>query len=510
MNNKSRLFNSARNVSVTLFIQLLSLIFSFASRTLFIKYLGSEFLGINGLYSNLLTMLSLAEMGVGTSIIYTLYKPLAEKNTEKLAALMNFYKTAYRVIALIVAVIGLAFVPFLDFFIKTDTEIPHLTLYYLLFLGDSVCSYFFIFKASIISADQRYYIRKTNNFIFDVITNILQIVVLVLTHNYTFYLVVKILCTLGCNISIAIQANKLYPFLKNNKARIGKEERNAIFKNVKSVFVYKFCGFFINNTDNILISKIVSTATVGLYSNYLILVNAVNTFVTVVFTSLTGSIGNLNATSTREESRKVFEGLNYFRFLIYGFCSVAFMSLLDSFIVLWIGTDYRLNSMTVIAIALNVYISGMALSTSDFRDTTGLFHQTKYILFFTAAINLGLSIFLGIKIGIAGILISTGISRILTNVWYEPYVLYRDYFKSSPVKYYLKQLYYLAITFIAYLPSHYFTKLIPEVTIEHFILKIIFTAIVPTLIIFAATFWMRDFKFLLSKVQFIIKSRKSK
>jgi O-antigen/teichoic acid export membrane protein len=507
MNNRSRIFNSIRNIAVSTLIQVLTLILSFISRTLFIKYLGSEYLGINGLYTNILSVLSLAELGMGTSIIYALYKPLAENNTEKLAELMNFYKTAYRVIALIVATVGSALIPFLSFFIKTDSVIPHFRLYYILFLANSVCSYLFIYKSSIINADQRYYITKTNTFIFDLLRNVLQIVLLILTHNYILYLVIQIICTLGGNISIAIKANKRYPFLKNKKAKLPSDEKHKIFDNIKSVFVYKLGGVILNNTDNILISKIIGTICVGLYSNYILVVNAIETFTTLLFSSMTGSIGNLNATSSRKESLDVFESLNFMRFWIFGFCSIAFLSLLDSFVVLWLSTDYRLEHIVIVAIAFNVYVKGMSFSTSDFRDTTGMFRQTKYIFLFTAALNLILSIILGLKIGLSGILFATGISRILTNVWYEPVVMYKQYFKQSSVKYFMRQILYFILTFVAYIPVYFFNKLIPEVTFVHFIYRVIFTAIVPNVIFLLATFKLKEFQYLKDKIKLIFSKK---
>ena len=203
MKEKSRTFNSIRNIIFSVGVQIGTILITFLSRTIFIKILGSEYLGINGLFTNVLTILSLAELGIGNAIVYSMYKPIANKDEEKIAALMNFYKNIYRIIAIIILVLGTAIIPFLKYIINTDAEIEHLYLYYILFLTNTVSSYFFIYKSSMIIADQKLYIQKTYHFIQIIVQFILQVIILLITHNYTLYLIVQILCTIGNNLALS-------------------------------------------------------------------------------------------------------------------------------------------------------------------------------------------------------------------------------------------------------------------------------------------------------------------
>lgn len=500
MNEKSRTENTKINIGVNTGIQIMTLIVSFISRTVFIKILGEEYLGISGLFSNILNILSLAELGIGTSVVYALYKPIAENDREKISQLMKFYKTTYRIIALVVLAFGLLFIPFLDFFVKTDEEIPHLTLYYLLYLANSAASYLLIYKSSILNADQRYYVLKINRFVFEMLKHVLQISVMVLTHNFLFYLVVQIICTIGSNLSISRRVDKLYPFLKEHSGKLPGEEKRAILANVKNIFIYKIGGVILNNTDNILISKILGTVIVGYYSNYLLIVNAVTTFTTLIFSSITGSVGNLNASASPKESLRIYNLLHYISFWIHGFCAVAVMSLISDFVALWVGLEFRVDSFAVFAISVNLFLSGTVSINAVYRNTTGLFKDIKYIFVFTSVLNIVLSIVLGMKIGLGGILIATAISRILTTVWFEPYTILKKYFNTGYLSYFLRQIEYTAITVLAYVPIYFLNKMLPQITMVNFMVKVVFTAVIPNLVFLLCTFKTEEFSLLKHRI----------
>lgn len=508
MNQNSRTKNSITNLVVTLGCQVVTLALSFVVRTYFINILGTDYLGINGLYTNILTVLSLAELGIGSAIGFSLYKPVAYNDKDKISALMSFYKKAYLVIAAIVTVVGLALVPFLKFLVQTEREIDHLVLYYLLFLANSAVSYLFAYKSTLLYVDQRNYVVKITSTIFSLFSNAGQLVILFLTRDYIFYLVVQVVCTFLNNVVVSIVVDRNYKFIKHNKSKLSKEERKDIFTNIRAMFVYKIGGVLVNNTDNILISKIISTTAVGLYSNYTLVVNAVVNYLNLIIGSATGSIGNYNAQSDGRDSQKLFEAVSLFNYWIYGFSAVALFSLLNDFITIWLSTDdYLLDNKTLIAIVVNTFVMGISISTSTFRSTTGLFRDTKYIFAATAVLNLILSIVLGIKIGLCGILFATSISKLLTNFWFEPYKLYNKYFGMSCKTHFLKKGLITLLTVISCVIIRFIFSFFPPVDKFIFVAEMAVVTVIPNVIFFLVYHRTEEFKYIVSKLKPFIEGK---
>lgn len=262
--SESRTENSIRNFRYAAIAQVLNTVISFISRTFFIKILGEQYLGINGLFTNVLTVLSFAELGIGNAIIYSMYKPIAQQDTEKINALMNLYKKCYTTIGIIVLIIGLCLMPFLNFIIKEVPKIPeNLHIIYVLYLLNTASSYFFTYRKSIISGYQKEYIINRYKIIFIIIKNILQILFLLITKNFILYLLIQILCTFAENIIVFIKANRLYPFINEYKqSKVKIEEKKSIFKNVRALVLYKFGSVILNGTDSIIISKMVGVVAV--------------------------------------------------------------------------------------------------------------------------------------------------------------------------------------------------------------------------------------------------------
>ncbi len=483
MKRETRLKKSFRNLYVGIIYQISTLILNFITRTIFIHILGAEYLGINGLFSNILTFLSLAELGIGNAIIYSMYKPLANKNTKKLTALMNFYQKVYHVISIVIFVFGILLIPFLPYLVKVDTPIPNLTLYYFLFLLNSMASYLFAYKSSIIIADQQIYITKISALFFLIIQFLLQASILYFTHNYVLFLVAQIICTFGNNIACAYIAKKKYPFIIE-KEDLSKSEKKEIFSNVRSIFIYKISGTVLNNTDNILISVMLGTVFVGYYSNYFLIISSLTALISVLFTSVSASVGNINAESDNTKKQQVFDILNFLSFWIFGYFSIGLMLLFNDFITLWVGEEFLLNIPVVFSIVLNFYIVGILNPIWIFRDTTGLFKDTRTVSIILAIMNLVLSIILGYYWGLFGILIATAISRLCTSFWYQPFMLYKKVFNKNSLEYFIKQFKYIVLVLFAFVISYICTRNIVEVSILNFILKgIILTVITNTLFI---------------------------
>lgn len=444
-----RIQNSLKNMFFGVSGQIISAIMGFIVRTALIYTLGIEYVGIDGLFTSILVMLSLANLGFDTAIIYSLYKPLAENDQYRIQAFMNLYQKAYRIIGIIVLLIGLSLLPFLPLIIDGETSVKNIKIIYILFLVNSASSYYFVYKQSILIADQRQHVISKIHSIFIIISNISQILLLLSTRNYLSILSIQFIFKILENIFIAYTVNKYYPYLKGrNQAKLTKSEKKQFFENLYSLLLYKISGVVINGTDNILISAFVSVTAVGIYSNYLLILATLSTFLGYFFYSITASVGNLIVTENSEKQFFIFRVLHFANFWIYGLCAVCLWNLINPLITLWIGEQYVFNKLIVFAIILNFFTAGMQNASTTYRETTGLFKKGKYRPVIAAIINIVASIILAREIGISGIFIGTVLSRMLTYFWYDPYVIYKYVFKKSVKIYFLRYIWFCFLVFL--------------------------------------------------------------
>ena len=499
MENGNRKRSVSLNIMAGSVSQVVSLILQLISRTIFLNTLGIEYLGISAMFFNILTVLSLADLGFGTAIVYSMYKPLAEHDTATVVALMTYYKKIYHRIALLVAAIGVGMIPILPFVVNLKTNIPHLAIYYLLYVINMVISYFMAYKYTIISADQKEYLLSVYSLIGSILQTFLQVLILIVFKNFMLYLLIMILRTFLVNWAQTNKAKKLYPYIKETK-ELDSTTKKSIIENVKSMFLYKLGGVLLNNTDNFMISVMVGTVYVGFYSNYLTIIAAVTSFVIILFNSLTHSVGNLNANNDKDKQFEIFRVINFIVFWIMTFSSVCFLVLFNDFITLWIGKDYVFGILTVIIIVLNFFMPGTISDVSIYRDTTGMFRQTKYVFLLTALINLILSVILGRLYGLFGILLATAISRILTNMWYEPFILFKTYFKKSPIIYFRRQVFFWIIFVICSLCTYLLCSIFKTISIANLILKIVICVIVPNAIIMLLFFKSKEFEYIYEQI----------
>lgn len=437
---KSRTYYSLKNTTVGMVAQLATYLLTFINRTIFVRFLDVVYLGCNGLFSNILTMLSLAELGIGAAIAFCLYKPLAENDQQKTSAYMNSYKHAYRLIACVVAIAGLCILPFLDKIVASDSGLSYEELrnIYVLFLANMVGSYFFAYKQSLFSAAQMEYKNTINNTVFAFIRNLLQFLVLLVTKSYYGYLITMILCTVASNISISYQCDKCFPYLKNSTEQLNSSERKQLYKYVLAQSSHKVGGIVVSGTDNLLITMLVNNGLklVGLYSNYLMVTSTINSVMTTVTRSLTGSIGNLNVNDDISKRKQVFDELMMSVAFFYGIVSVCILCLVQDFIALWIGESYLLQYSTVVVVVFNFYITGMRMPCQVFNTTLGLFWNDRYKPWVEASINLLASILLIKTFGLTGVFLGTLVSTVSTSLWVEPYILYKHGFKMQLLGYF--------------------------------------------------------------------------
>lgn len=423
----SRTKNSIRNYGATMFAQLLSILLNFIGRTVFIYFLGVEYLGVNGLFSNILSLLSLAELGVGTAITYMMYKPIADGDVDKIAGYNLLFKKIYNYIGLFILIVGLGLTPFVDSLIKGKPDISeNIYLIYALFVINSSISYFYTYKRSLLIAFQKEYINNSNIVQFALVKDVALIAVLFCFRNFYIYLVTQIIVTFLSNIFISIKVNKLFPHivkLKNKK--IPSSEIKIIIKNTAAMVCHKIGSAAISGTGNIFISYFVGLATVGIYSNYILISQCAIQIVGKGITSLTASFGNLVASDTHERVFQVFKKIYFINFVLSLTIGVLYFSLIQPFITIWIGKEYLLGSSSILIIVINtLFFNQIRVPAQIVINTYGLFWQIKWKSLVEAAINLGLSFLLiaHFNLGINGVLLSALISNICTNLWWEPYV----------------------------------------------------------------------------------------
>lgn len=500
-----RIHNSLKNMLFGVFGQIVSAIMGFIVRTVFIYTLGIEYLGVEGLFTSILMMLSLANLGFDTAIIYSLYRPLAEKDIYKIQALINLYQKAYRWIGIIILLIGLSLLPFLPYIMNGQTTINNINIIYILFLLNSVTSYYFVYKQSIIIADQRNHIISKIHCVFIIISNLVQIILLISIKNYIVVLTTQIVFRIIENAYIANKADNLYPYLKEkNNAKLSKKERKLFFENLYALLLYKISGVVINGTDNIIISIFVGVTAVGIYSNYILIIATITTFVSYLFYSITASIGNLTVKEDEEKKYFIFRVLNFANFWIYGFCTICLWNLINPFITLWLGDQYVFSEYIVFAIILNFFTTGMQNASTTFRETTGLFKKGKYRPIIAAVINIVVSIILANEIGIAGVFFGTIISRLCTYFWYDPYVIYNLVFYKSVKPYFIRYFWFVMIVVVSAIITDTIANIFNFSSLINIGIRGLLCIIIPNLIFFTIFGRTEEFKYLWSILRSVI------
>lgn len=447
MKQRSRTGYSAVNTTVAVFSRVIAIFAGFVTRVVFTHMLNESYVGINGLFTDILNILSLTELGAGTAITYALYKPVADNNIPKQQALMQMFKWFYRITAGCVAVFGILLIPFMDVIMKNRPDVEHLVLIYLLYLANSVVSYLLVYKRALIEAHQLNYIVLLYQTAFLLMQYMCQILVLVITKDFILFLVVHIICTIIGNICLSVKAGHLFPYL-NEKAeeKLPENEKNDIYKNIKAMLMHKAGAVIVNNTDNLIISSFVGVTSVGIYSNYFLVIGSVRQLLDQVFQGITASVGNLGVTEDNVHVQKIFETAFFAGNWLYGFAAICLYELLEPFIETSFGSNYLFTNDIVLVLCINFYINGTRKAALTFRDSLGLFFYDRYKAVAEALLNLVISIMLVKHYGILGVFTGTLSSMVLVSVWVEPYILYKYHIMQPCSMFFVKYSIYAALT----------------------------------------------------------------
>lgn len=443
----SRTENSMKNIAVGIGGYIVNTLLGFVCRVVFVRFLPEDYLGVSGFFANILSMLTVAELGIGIAIVYSLYKPIAENDEEKTASLMAFFGRAYRIIGVVTAVLGLAVAPLLPRLVDMPAVITEsVYLLYAVFLFNQVVAYFFSYRASFLLASQKNYIVTGVNYLITILQSVQQMIFLALTRNYMSYLVIQTVLTVVYNVIVYRIAYKKYPYIaKKHPAPLDRETKRLIFANTRDLTLTRISGLFVNNTDNIIITYFNGLVTTGITSNYTLFINTLNTLFTQIFSGMTAGIGNHNALESNEKRLEMFRFIHLSNFWLFSWGAVGIIFVSSDLVRFFFGERFVMDPSIPVILAVNFYLVGMQSAVWTYMQTLGIFHYGRLISFVTAGIKIALSILLGADYGVFGIQFATAVARIVTDVWYSPWALYRYGFHEKSSKFFRRYFIYLAV-----------------------------------------------------------------
>lgn len=455
MATSSRTKNSYRNVLTGVVSQCIVIVLKFVCRTAFINYLGVQYLGINGLFSNILSLLSVAELGFDTAITFRLYKPVKNADIGSIQKYLCFFRKVYYIIGGVIFVIGLLVIPLLPFFIKDYDSLELLginaSFLFLLFLIQNVATYFFYaYRRVVLKVHQEQYKLDLIKIIITILSCIAQILVLIIFKDFVAYVICITIFNVVENIVNGLVAKKIYPcyFEKNNK-RLTKLEKKELFKDCSALFVYKINGVVMKATDNIVLSSMIGLAIVGYYSNYIIIVSSLSGILQKCLAAVKDSIGNLFVSDTLEKKYFIFEVMNFMVVVAYGTAGVGIALGANELITCWIGEEYIIPQPFPILLGIEILLTGLKQNLAQMRHVSGIFQQMWYRPVIGSAINVIASVLLVKYMGISGAICGTIMAALFANLSIDPILIHKYGFenKFKPSYYYGKNILFLFVLF---------------------------------------------------------------
>ena len=454
--------NAKRNSIWGIFNKLIMMLFPFIIRTIIIKKLGAEYLGLSGLFSSILNLLNLTELGVGSAIVFSMYKPLAEGNNKKISELLNFYKWIYRIIGIFVLMIGLALLPFLNFLISGDIP-SNINIYilYIIYLGNSLLTYWFLaYKNCLLQVHQRTDIISKVYLITNLIMYILQIIILTYLKNYYLYVLMIPIISIIRNVLNAFFVNKMFPEFKC-EGNISNEEKKQIRKKIMGMFMTKIASTSRNALDSIVISAFLGLKAVTIYNNYYYITNSVSAFLVILATSISAGVGNSIVLDTKEKNLTDMRKANFIYLLISGFCFSIMVSIFQPFIKLWVGDDFLVKDSAMLLFSIYFLVEKSINIIGQYYDANGLWWRGKWKGIIESIANLLLNILLCYWFGIPGVISATIISIIIIGFPFTAHYLFKEYYNYSEKEFVIRQYIYIILLLIVGIVSYCICKLIP-------------------------------------------------
>lgn len=445
-----RLKNAIINATLGIMSYIVLMISNFITRAFFVRILGLELVGIESLFKQIISMLAVAELGIGTGLVYKLYKPIIDKDNIKIKKILNFYKQAYKVIAIFIAVFGIILCFFVHYLVKEDFSPIYLGFVFFLFVLDVLASYLYANRKALLIADQKNYLININDASIQFFTMIAQVILLNITKSFVIYMIVKITCRIIGAMFIAKKFNKLYPEIANlnEKDTIDGQEKKELLTNVKAMLCHKIGAFSVNSSASIFITYFVSAVANGIYANYTLITTTVTHLINQLFNGVTASFGDFINSQSKEQIRTKFNILYFLNYVIYSICTVCIFILIEPFIKLWIGEESLFELNTLILLITYFYIFGMRRVILMSKDSAGLFKEDSKMALVEAFVNIILAIILAKLIGVNGVILANIISILLIPMWTQPKIVYNKILDMSVINYYKKYICYLMSTIL--------------------------------------------------------------
>jgi O-antigen/teichoic acid export membrane protein len=500
--------NATRNIIFGTCLKLYQIVVPFLMRTIMIYFMGVQYLGLNSLFTSVLQVLNLAELGVGSAMVYSMYKPVAEHDNNTICALMGLYRKYYRIIGMVVLAAGCVIIPFVPHLIKSDVpEGINIYVLYVMNLLATVFTYWlYAYKNSILQAYQRNDIVSKVTIITDTIKYILQIFTIVFLKNYYMYVLVLILLQIASNIITAAVVTRMYPEYRC-RGSLPKEEVAQINSRIRDLFTSKIGAVIVNSADTVVISAFLGLTVLAIYQNYFFIISSVIAFIAVVFNSCTAGIGNSIIVETKEKNYNDFKKFTFLIAWIAGFCTVCIVCLMQPFMNIWMNGNEKLmlGMSEVVCFCIYFFVYEIQQLLLTYKDAAGMWHEDKYRPLVTALTNLALNIIMVQFFGLYGVLLSTVISIIFIGMPWLFYNLFTVLFKRNAAKYVIRVVYYTVITIVISIITYSVCSLVPFTGIAELIVKLIICIIVPNLLFFATLFKFEEFGQVKALVKGILK-----
>lgn len=475
--------NAARNILWGTIERIVRLVLPFVTRTVMIKVLGAEYLGLNSLFVSILSVLSISELGVGTAIVFSMYKPIAEDDMDMLCALLNVYKKVYHVIGTIILICGTLIAPLLPYLINGEYPVDiNIYILYFIYLLDTVISYFlFAYKTALFSAYQRNDLISKRSVVINFASNIFKIVMLLTIQNYYAYVVIIPLTTIITNLANAYLANKVFPNIACC-GNISRDTKKGIKKRIIGLVSFKIYNVIFTSVDTIVISTFLGLVPLAIYNNYYYVQTCLIGFLSILTASITAGVGNKMVINKAEENYKDFKNFTFANGWLSSWCAVCMFCLYQHFMQWWVGEELVFPFKTMTLMVLYFFLPRITTMTYTYREAAGLWWEDRFRPIVSTIVNLLLNLILVRIIGMDGVIISTLICTVLINVPWGTIVLFKNYFKRSPKEYFIQLAYYLGVTIAAGICTMIICSFLPNVGVLYMMIKGCVCVAVPNIV----------------------------
>lgn len=481
----NRVKNTARSLLWGMINRLLLLVTTFISRTAVIYLLGTEFLGLGSLFSSILSVLNLVELGFGSALVFSMYKPIAEDDTETICCLINYYKKVYRIIGIIVIILGLAVMPFLKYLISG--QVPEgINIYwvYLITLSGTAVTYFmFAYKNCLLMAYQRNDVSSIINGLLCIPQNIISLLILLLWRNYYLYLVIVPIFSALNNIIIAMYVTKKFPYY-SARGKLDFHLQKDITLKVKGLFVYKIGNVVSGSADNIVISAFLGLTMLGMYNNYYYIINVLFGFFIIYYNAISAGIGNSIVMESVEKNFSDFRILLFIQGWLVGWCSICLICLYQPFMGIWLGSDLMLSDAVVLCLVVYFYVWKIQDIVNIIKEAAGMWDQDKWRPLVSAGANLFMNLIFVRIWGIYGVILSTVFASLLIGLPWASRVLFKNYFQKKAKIYYILLLKYSFHTIWIGILTYGLCSLFPNAGIKFFLIKSAVCGLLPNLLFY--------------------------